>query len=242
VSLVGLGSEEGDRPSRRVGPEKEPPQAQESAKGKPVEVGKNVFLEVLPNGKRRVLISAYICQWQGQLEELLTRSPGGKTHESVLTAEIDARKVHEALILANATPGSPVQFDPKFRPPTGTTIKVSLRYRVHNKEVVVPAQSWIRNTKTLKELDTDWVFAGSQLVENPLDPQGQKMYLANSGDVICVINMPDALLDLPIRSDQSNPNLGGRDYEVWTERLPPKPKKEDEKSVVVVILEPVLKK
>jgi hypothetical protein len=68
------------------------------------------------------------------------------------------------------------------------------------------------------------------------------MYLANSGDVICVINMPDALLDLPIRSDQSNPHLGGRDYEIWTERLPPKPKKEDKKTIVVVILEPVLKK
>ena len=66
--------------------------------------------------------------------------------------------------LAGAEAGSPVQFAPKYRPATGTTIKVTLALRGEGQaghgagpevgqERRRPARSWTR----------DWVFAGSQL-------------------------------------------------------------------------------
>jgi hypothetical protein len=246
-----------DRAAKRVGgvTKKQPAPLIE---GKKVPVGQNVYLEVLPNGQRRVLISSRICLRQGPIEQLLTRR-GTKEHEAILTANIDARKVHEALLLAGAKPGSTVRFEPTFRPPSGTPIKVSLIYEQGNEKITVDARKWVRDMNTGKELECDWVFAGSILDENPnpLDPKAPKKYYANDGDVICVANFPTALLDVPIRSNRS---WAERHYEAWTERIPKEaPSKkgrtdtnkdqsdnaaadEDERTVVVVVLEPVLPK
>jgi hypothetical protein len=196
---------------------------------KKVLVAKNVFLEVLPDKKRRVLLSGEICLREGQLELFLCRKQT-KEHEAIVSADVDARKVHEALILAGAKEGTPVQFTPKYRPATGTRIKVFVQYKDKDKLVTVPAQSWVKDMKTGKTLASDWVFAGSRLVNNPLDPD-KKHYLANDGDVICVSNFETALLDLPIKSPKENAD---RFFTAFTERIPPLETK------VAVILEPVL--
>jgi hypothetical protein len=196
---------------------------------KKVLIAKNIFLEVLPDKKRRVLLSGEICLREGQLELFLCRKQT-KEHEAIVTADVDARKVHEALILAGAKEGSPVQFAPKYRPATGTKIKVFVQYKKKDKQVTVPAQSLIKDMKTGKALDSDWVFAGSKLVNNPLDPD-KKHYLANDGDVICVSNFDTALLDLPIKSPKENAD---RFFTAFTEHIPPLETK------VAVILAPVV--
>jgi hypothetical protein len=205
-----------------------PPRPKEKvAEAKQVLVGPNVQLEV--QGKvRRVLVSGAVCLREGQLEQFLTRK-GTKEHEAIVAADVDARDVHKALLLAGAAEGKPVQFRPAYKPATGQTIQISVRYRDKGKLVTVPARSWVKNAKTGKDLNSDWVFAGSQLVENPLDPK-KKMYLANDGDVICVSNFETALLDLPIKSPKDNDELV---YVANTERIPPLETK------VVVVLEPV---
>lgn len=202
-----------------------------AAESKKIEIGKNVVVEVLPNKTRRVLVTAEVCLREGQLEQLMCRKQT-KEHESVLTADVDARSIHAALIAAQAKPGSPVRFEPKYRPASGSTIKVSVQFqdKDKNKPVTMPAQSWLKNAKTNKLLQRDWIFAGSRLVTNPLDPD-KKIYLANDGDVICVSNFETALLDLPIKSPKENADLL---FVANTERIPPLG------TNVVVILEPVL--
>jgi hypothetical protein len=195
---------------------------------KKVEVGKNVFLEV-QGDKRRVLVEARVCLREGALEQLLTRK-NTKEHEAILSVDGDARKIHEALLLAKAEPGSPVQFTPKYVAASGQVIKVTLQYEEKGKVVTVPAQAWVKDSKTGKQMDADWVFAGSKLVDNPLDPDHPKTYLANDGDVICVSNFDTAMLDLPIRSSDKNAEL---EFEAWTERIPAKD------TPVTIILEPV---
>jgi hypothetical protein len=223
VVLVACGCD--DAPAAK--PKPAPAAADEG--GKKVKVGDNVYLEVLPKS-RRVLVEAVVCLREGGLEQLLTRK-NQKEHEAVLAADIDARKVHEALILAKAKDGTPVRWVPKYRPPTGSTIKVSLVYTdAKGKKVTVPARSWIKNRSTGKELDSDWVFAGSMLIENPLDKNAAKHYLANDGDVICVSNFEGAMLDLPMMSSKDDAD---RAYDAWTERIPPVGTK------VTVVLEPV---
>jgi hypothetical protein len=195
-------------------------------------IGKNVFFEV--QGKqRRVIVSATVCLREGPLEQLLT-CKGKKAHEAILDFDGDPRDLHKGLLAAGARAGSPVRFQPKYVPAEGQTIKVTLRYERDGKQFTVPAQRWVRNAKTGKDLDADWVFAGSRFVDNPLDPKGAPIYLAGDGDVICVSNFEGALLDLPINSPKEWD--AGRFFEAHTDRIPPKDTK------VAIILEPVPEK
>lgn len=225
---VATGCDDGTT-TERSGARAPAPTADRPPEAKKVVVGTNVDLEVAATG-RRVLVYAEVCLRQGPLEQLLTRKHR-KEHEAILAADADARKIHEALILAGAKEGEPVRWLPKYQPASGTPIRVSLRYvGAQGKEKVVPARSWIKDIKTGKELASDWVFAGSRLVENALDKDAPKHYLANDGDVICVSNFESALLDLPVKSSKADVDRG---YEAWTERIPPLGTK------VVVILEPI---
>jgi hypothetical protein len=217
-----------------LGCEEEP---KPTAKARPVETkkvltGKNVWLEVQKDGpkvNKRVLVSATVCLREGQLELLMCRKQT-KEHEAVLSADVDARQVHAALLAAGAEPGHPVTYQPRYKPATGQTIKVSLQYEQKGKQVTVPAQSWVKNSKTGKELESNWVFAGSHLIDNPLDKDQPKIYLANEGDLICVSNFESAMLDLPIKSPKDNADLV---FEAFTNRIPPL------ETPVVVILDPV---
>lgn len=195
---------------------------------KKVPVAKNVTLEI-EGGKRRVLINATVCLRQGQLEQLLTRSRT-KEHEAVLVADVDAREIHKALLLAGAEAGNPVKFQPKFSPPMGSPIKITLEYKENGKVVRRPAQDWIRNAKTKKPLEVDWVFGGSRLFKDPMNPTALPYYLANDGDIICIANFDTAMLDVPFDSSKDNDSLA---YEANTDLIPAL------ESPVTLILEPM---
>jgi hypothetical protein len=195
------------------------------------EIAKNIVLET-DGSQRRVRVAAEVCFREGPLEMLLCRN-GTKEHESVIHADIDARQLHAALLLTGAKAGSPVKYEPKYSPASGTVVKVTLEYQKDGKTVTVPGQDWVRDAKTRKALPHQWVFAGSVFFPNPEDPKQPPLYAANGGDVICVSNFPDAMLDLPVNSPQDDAD---RLYEAFTEHIPPLGTK------VTVILEPVGKK
>ena len=190
------------------------PKASSEAKRKAL--GNNVYLEV-QGDQRRVVVGAAVVLREGRLEGLLCRK-NTKEHEYILAADADARTIHLALVAAGARAGSPVQFQPKFAPANGSTIKVSLQYDKDGKAVTVPAREWVRDVKTHKDLDTDWVFGGSRFVADPDDARKPPYYLANQGDVICLCNMDTAMLDIPIASPKA---LDARAWEANTERIPP---------------------
>lgn len=229
VSLCGalvLAGCAGDEP---VTPKKEPAPKAAAPQAKKAEVGKNVFLEI-DGDKRRVLVETEVCLRQGQLEQFLTRRRT-KEHEAILAADVDARHIHTALTLAKAESGSPVKFQPKYEAARGTVIKVFVEYQDEQQRTRrVPAQQWIRNSKTKKDLDHDWVFAGSIFIADPIEPAKPPFYAANDGTLICVSNFESALLDLPIESSQANDELF---FEAHTERIPPL------KTRVQVILQPM---
>ncbi len=200
---------------------------------KQVKVGPNVTLEI--NGKaRRVIVPAVVCLRRGRMEGLLTRAARGKSkdHEYLLAADIDARNLHAALLLAGAQKGSPVRHLPKFTPPSGTAVRISLRYQKGGKAVTVPAGRWFRNVKTNKLLERDWVFAGSGEGPNP-QGAGPTYYMANHGAVISVCNVEAAVLDLPLRSPKP-PN--DREWEANTAEVP------ENGTKVELVLEPLPRK
>jgi hypothetical protein len=223
LTAVGCAAEPAEPPEAPPKPPEKP-----AVEAKKVQVGRNVWLEI-QGDRRRVLLAASVCLRQGQLEQLLCRKHT-KEHEAILTADLDARDIHTALLAAGAKPGTPVRYEPKFQAPSGSRIKVSLQYQDKGKLVTVPAQRWVREMTTRKDLAYDWVFAGSVLVPDPDNKDRPPFYAANSGDVICVSNFESAMLDLPINSPKDNSELA---FEAHTERIPPLDTK------VTVILEAV---
>ncbi|MBL8795604.1 MAG: hypothetical protein JNM56_16990 [Planctomycetia bacterium] len=218
-----------------VKPVEPPKETATIAPAKRQKVGKNVYLETPDNGPRRVVVNSYVCLREGQLEGFLTRRQA-KEHEYILASDCDAQIIHAALIAAGAEAGSPVRFGPgdQYTAAHGTTIKVSVQYRDKaGKLVTMPAQQWIRNAVKKNAFDHQWVFAGSRVIPDP-DQKLPPFYGANSGDLICICNMPEAMLDLPIKNPNSEPDT--RIFEAWTERIPPMGTRVD------VILEPVLDK
>jgi len=196
------------------------------------ELAKNIFFEV-QGDVRRVILKAEVCLREGpQLEGLLCRKMT-KEHEYILHLDADARQVHTALIAAGAKPGSPVKFEPRYSPASGSTIKITLQYQKDGKLVRVPAQEWILDGKHNKALQDDWVFGGSILISDPDDPKQTPIYLANHGDMVCVCNMESAMLDLPVRSPKK---FEDRVFKPFTERIPPLD------TPVDVILEPVVER
>jgi hypothetical protein len=234
--LAALGCDK-DEPARQpTGPRKAQPAdggnaANADPEAKKVLVAKNIYLET-QGTRRRVVINAEVCLREGQLEQFLTRTMK-KEHESVLAADVDARDIHKVLLLTGAEAGKPVTYQPMYKPASGSMIQVTVRYEKDGKLVTVPAQEWIRNVKSGKNLASDWVFAGSRLFQYPDEKDKPPVYLANDGDLICISNFETALLDLPIKSPKDNNDLV---FEAHTERIPPKGTK------VVVVLEPIPEK
>ena len=68
----------------------------------------------------------------------------------------------------------------------------------------------------IRQLDAKWVFAGSGFTTDA--NTGEKFYLAEAGDLICVANFTTATLDLAIESSATNDTLM---FEAFTERMPP---------------------
>jgi len=168
-----------------------------------------------PDGKRVVMIGQ-VCQTDAPLE-VFACLKGTKEHEAVVTVDIEAYKVHAALLAIGAKAGHPVQWAPDYVPATGSVIEVTVHWKdAQGKVRSARAQDWIRNVKTGRAMEHEWVFAGSRFWVDP--DTGQRRYEAESGEFICVSNFSNAMLDLPIESSQANSDLL---FETFSERIPP---------------------
>lgn len=177
-------------------------------------IGKNVTLEMVGQ-ERRVIVEARVCLREGMLEHLVCRKMT-KEHEAILAADVDARHIHLALVAARAEPGRPAKLTGKIEPATGTRINIQLQFAKDGKQITIPARQWVRTIKGKQDMEGDWVFAGSRLIE--VEANKPLFYAANEGDVICVANFESALLDLDRRSSSSGDDLL---FEANTNRIPP---------------------
>jgi hypothetical protein len=166
--------------------------------------------------ERAVLIDGQISLREGMLE-MFACTRNTKEHESIVSANTKAQIVHAALLSLGAEPGSPVQFVPAYRPPTGTEVEVHLRWiDERGKEQRARAQDWVKDIRRGKAMTQPFVFAGSSFWTDP--ETGRQYYQAEAGDFICVSNFSTAMLDIPVESSQANTELA---FEAFTERIPP---------------------
>lgn len=165
----------------------------------------------------RVVVDGYIAMNAGQLE-MFACPVGTKEHESIVAVFSLAQHVHAALLAVGAKVGKPVQWDPEYKPPTGSEIQVFVLWKDKdgNKQQA-NARDWIHSLGTKDEtLQTNFVFAGSEMWKDP--DTGEERYQAESGDLICVSNFATATLDVPLNSSQANSGLM---FAAFTKRIPP---------------------
>ena len=166
---------------------------------------------------KRVVVGGEIAIDKGPIE-FFACPRGTKEHESIVSARSTARLVHAALLAVGLVPGKPVSFDPDYVAATGPAVRVAMRWTDETGTVrELPAQEWIRDTRTGKPMQEQWVFAGSAFWTDPSD--GKEYYQADGGDLICLSNFPTAMLDLPIESSQSNESLL---FDAFDGRVPPR--------------------
>ncbi|MEN1679847.1 MAG: YdjY domain-containing protein [Planctomycetota bacterium] len=180
----------------------------------PLSPDHDIWIDV-DNGE--LIIDGNVSLRQGVLE-MFACTRNTKEHESIVSANTLAYTAHAALLKLKAKVGSPVSFDPEYAPPTGTEIEITLEWRDEAGEMqTARAQEWVRNYQTGKAMTEPWVFAGSWLAED--EESGEKAYMAEGGDFICVSNFTTAMLDVPIKS--SKEQAEGLLFEAFTERIPP---------------------
>ncbi len=170
----------------------------------------------LDKKRKAVVIDGQVCLREGNLE-MFACPKGTKEHESIVALNCQPEEAHAGLLAAGAKPGKPVRFDPEYQPASGDIIDLYVLWRDEKGgKHQAKAQDWVKNVKTEKALEFDWVFAGSAFWK---DEDGKQHYQANGGDFICVSNFPSAMLDLPIESSQANGELM---FHALTENIPPK--------------------
>jgi hypothetical protein len=166
--------------------------------------------------QKAVIVDGQVSLREGMLE-MFACTRNSKEHESIVSANTKASVVHTALLYLGAEPGHPVQFVPKYRPPTGTEVEVTVMWHdERGKEKTARAQDWIRDIRTKKAMTHPFVFAGSFFRVD--EETGKRYYQAEGGDFICVSNFSTAMLDIPVESSKSEAEL---EFEAFTERIPP---------------------
>ncbi len=177
-----------------------------------------VWIERIDDKPTQVIVQGEICNRDCMLELFAGLGRHGKDHEAIVRCPVLASTVHAALLVCGAQNGTPASWEPEYTPATGTVIEITVFWKdADGKIQQCLAQEWIRTMKTKETMKYEWVFAGSQFVENPYT--GKVSYGADRDEeFICVSNFPYATLDLPVPSTRDNASL---EFEAWTERIPP---------------------
>jgi hypothetical protein len=150
--------------------------------------------------EKRLYLKARVVLRDGNLEHLMCLK-GTKEHEAILATDAVPLEIHTGLILTRADAGKPVQFVPKFEPPTGSAVAIEVRWLQDGKLRTQDAREWVKGDNG-KPLSRDWVFAGSFFYDDPFSKK--KRYAADDGDLITVANFSNAILDLPIESSAND--------------------------------------
>jgi hypothetical protein len=181
--------------------------------------------------RRVVIVDGQVSLREGMLE-MFACTRNTKEHESIVAVNSKAYLIHAALLRLGAEQGRPAQFVPKYRPPTGSEIEVTVEWLdERGKPQTARAQDWIKDINTNKPMAHPFVFAGSSFWKD--EETGKEFYQAEAGDLICVSNFSTAMLDIPVESSPENSELA---FEAFTRRIPPLG------APVRLVLKPKLKK
>jgi hypothetical protein len=166
--------------------------------------------------KHQVIVDGYIAINEGQLE-MFACPVFTKEHEAVVAVFARSITVHAGLLAVGAETGSTAKWEPEYTAPTGSEIQIQAYWKDEKGKLTdIDARKWVRDLSAKdKSLEPNWVFAGSGFWQDP--DTKEKVYNAESGDLICVSNFSTAALDVPIKSTQAN---AGLTFVAFTKNMP----------------------
>lgn len=181
----------------------------------------------LDRDRTQVVLAGHICLREGMLELFACRK-GSKEHESIVSLEIKPFLVHAALLAIGAEPGKPAQFSPQFEPAEGPEIEIDVlwidsdgvEHRCKSQQLIAKIDYESEEQgQAPEEMSVPFVFTGS-FFRTFEEPDGRKIsvYMADAtGEIFGLSNFPASILDIPIRSSDSNDELL---FQPYTDRIP----------------------
>ncbi|HEY6564654.1 MAG TPA: YdjY domain-containing protein [Pirellulaceae bacterium] len=163
-----------------------------------------------------VVVAGSVTLRKGPLE-MFACPQGTKDYESIVAVRATAFEVHAALLAIGIVPGRPVHFYPSYERVSGPVIEVEVFWQDKGALQRARAQDWVRHVQSGQSMSYDWVFGGSAFWTD--EKTGERYYMADGGELICVSNFASATLDVPVASPQQNESLW---FEPYTERIPPR--------------------
>ena len=178
--------------------------------------------------RKSVVLTGTICLREGMLELFACRR-GSKEHESVVSVEVEPFLIHAALLAIGAEPGEPAKFSPEFIPPHGPEIGIDVLWTGEDNTIVerkaqelvaeIDYENQDQQGYVPKPMSIPFVFTGSFFQEFEGESgRNVTIYMANAtGELFGLSNFPASMLDVPIRSSDSNDELL---FAPYTNRIP----------------------
>lgn len=160
---------------------------------------------------RTVALYATVCKPNYDLEFLLCQGEE-KTYESLLSTPARPSLIHAGLLMLGLTPGKPARWaggpEGKFLPPCGAQVTIAFRWKDKDgKAHTADAADWLATVGAEGKRPApprSWVFVGSLFY-----PSGA--YAADQdGGIVCVANLPEAVIDVPFESANALENRAFR--------------------------------
>lgn len=161
---------------------------------------------------RYVETEGRICLRNGLLE-LIATLPAGKEHESIVSLQTVPSNLHAGLLMLGLEPGEPGQwnyYEDRIETidPTGDRVRVTLLMQKGADWQEKPIHHFVVDRERQKNLPaSEFVFAGSRVVESE-EEGGEPIYLADrTGDVIALVSFGTEVLAWPKAASEANESL-----------------------------------
>ena len=164
---------------------------------------------------------------EGVLEVLIC-TEYGKTHESLVSTQVDPLHLNVAFLLLGLEGGHAVKHQGDPTKPVGSPVEIWLKVNDKEEKKPVRAEDWVYNTQESRPmLRTNWVYVGSVVTEDGFMAQ-------RLGQIVTTFHDPFALID--------NPLPGGGDDTVYVPNTKEVPPLGTEIIVVIKAVPPSLKR
>jgi hypothetical protein len=166
--IAAIHSSDGEQPSATAAaaPKSGAPPKGAATKEAPVPLNKNGTV-LLDKAGKRLLLKTQVVLREAMLEQFCCLKQT-KEHESILSLDAKAYAVHAGLLALGAKIGTPVQYNPEYKAPTGQRIEIFVSWADdQGKMQRVPAQSWVRKaTHRFWAVPLETLPAGLKLPKN----------------------------------------------------------------------------
>jgi hypothetical protein len=165
--------------------------APSSAAAVPVALGEGIEVD---RARCEVRIAAQVACDRGWLEQAVCAA-GTRDHESLVTVRVPASRVHAAILLLGARPGSPGRWEQGAPgevariPPTGDALELLVRWDGKER----PLSEWVHDPVRGRAFpEQPWLFAGSRILGDAGVQRGLPAYAADrSGSIAGIVTFGD---------------------------------------------------